>query len=473
MRFRIGFVIASAALLFWVGQGVRAQGQETNARDLALIALAASGDQDLGIATRIRELGPAGLPPLFALKEELQSRRAEVQNDETINQAIAAAISKSIARLDAIIDQVAGQRYASVSKLYWYTDLDQAQQAAAKTGKPILSLRMLGNLTEEYSCANSRFFRTTLYANEAISKRLAGGFILHWKSVRPAPRITIDYGDGRVVERTITGNSAHYLLAADGRPLDVLPGLYGPEQFLGWLDRVDAIHTGYVAASPAGKQDLLRGFHASRSRQIAADWEADLRTVLANRPEIAAGWDAMARVHERLLESPGDIRPVSFAGKAAAPADADPETARRDLIAALDQWDLMAAQDMWGALAALPEHSVAIDRASSLLIRDERPDAIFAGRLAFGKARVEDPLTRMIRNLQASIALDSVRNEYTMHRKIHDWFTTGEASANVEELNERVYTELFQTPSSDPWLGMVPPDEYSGLEEGGVVNNSR
>jgi hypothetical protein len=33
----------------------------------------------------------------------------------------------------------------------------------------------------------------------------------------------------------------------------------------------------------------------------------------------------------------------------------------------------------------------------------------------------------------------------------------------VEPLNERVYAELFLTPSSDPWLGLKPDDVFTGL----------
>jgi hypothetical protein len=66
-----------------------------------------------------------------------------------------AAMESQIASLRDAIDQVGGQRGCSVSRLYWYTDLDQAEAEAARTGKPILSLRMLGRLTDEYSCANS------------------------------------------------------------------------------------------------------------------------------------------------------------------------------------------------------------------------------------------------------------------------------------------------------------------------------
>src|SRR5204863_3294298 len=120
----------------------------------------------------------------------------------------------------ASIDAIAAQRDASASKLFWYTDFAEAKRVAKDSGKPILSLRLLGHLDEELSCANSRFFRTTLYANAEVSDYLRDHFVLHWKSVRPVPRITIDFGDGRKVERTITGNSIHYVLDADGRILD-------------------------------------------------------------------------------------------------------------------------------------------------------------------------------------------------------------------------------------------------------------
>src|SRR5215208_6537276 len=71
-------------------------------------------------------------------------------------------------RLALAIDAVAGQRYATVSRLYWYTDLTAAQSAARALERPILALRMLGRLDEDLSCANSRFFRTTLYANAEV-----------------------------------------------------------------------------------------------------------------------------------------------------------------------------------------------------------------------------------------------------------------------------------------------------------------
>jgi hypothetical protein len=56
-------------------------------------------------------------------------------------------------------------------------------------------------------------------------------------------------------------------------------------------------------------------------------------------------------------------------------------------------------------------------------------------RRAASKAIVEDPLLRVVRNFEQSVAVD--------------------------KFNERVYAELFLTPRSDPRLGLVPTDVYT------------
>ena len=129
------------------------------------------------------------------------------------------------------IDALAREKYATVSRLYWHTDLRTATAAARAERRPILHLRMLGRLDEELSCANSRLFRTTLYANQNVSGFLRKNFVLYWSSERAVPRVTIDFGDGRRIERTTTGNSAHYVLDESGHVLDVVPGLYAPAAF--------------------------------------------------------------------------------------------------------------------------------------------------------------------------------------------------------------------------------------------------
>jgi hypothetical protein len=94
---------------------------------------------------------------------------------------------------------------------------------------------------------------------------------------------------------------------------------------------------------------------------------------------------------------------------------------------------------------------------------------MLAGALSVTKALQENPVMRLVRALQSSIALDTVRNEYVLHRQLHTWFTEQTASNELFDLNERVYAELFLTPRSDPWLGLVSKDTYTALQNNGVV----
>ena len=73
-----------------------------------------------------------------------------------------------------------------------------------------------------------------------------------------------------------------------------------------------------------------------------------------------------------------------------------------------------------------------------------------------------------VADFERHIAEDTVRNEYLLHKKIHDWLANEALSRNLETLNEKVYAELFLTPNSDPWLGLVAPDAYTAIENDGV-----
>ena len=78
-------------------------------------------------------------------------------------------------------------------------------------------------------------------------------------------------------------------------------------------------------------------------------------------------------------------------------------------------------------------------------------------------------LTNLLQRFQLSIALDTVRNEYMLHPKIHALLAVDLGRSGVEVFNERVYAELFLTPASDPWLGLFSPETYMALEGGGVT----
>ena len=106
---------------------------------------------------RLRSAGPEGLEAMAYVRGDLAEELAAAQRPGAPAGAVQEATER-LARFDASMDSVGGARYCSRSQLYWYTDFEAAQAAARQQGKPILTLRLLGNLTDEFSCANSRFF---------------------------------------------------------------------------------------------------------------------------------------------------------------------------------------------------------------------------------------------------------------------------------------------------------------------------
>src|SRR6185436_6454379 len=249
---------------------------KTKPNALAIKAVSADSAESTAAINELRTQGPAGLNLLF------QAYASEI-NEQVANPLLAP--TPEWQRLSAALDAVSQQKDSYLSRLYWYTDLTQAKAAARAEDKPILSLRLLGKLNEEYSCANSRFFRTVLYSNAQMATMLRERFILHWQSVRPVPRVTIDFGDGRKLERTLTGNSIHYILDSDGHVVDALPGLYGPQAFLRGLNRAERVATECSFAKTSAERELiLRRYHRARLRALSMAWEADIASANVSSP---------------------------------------------------------------------------------------------------------------------------------------------------------------------------------------------
>jgi len=410
-----------------------------------------------------RSQGSQGLAELLARYDRLQ-RELEATPARPESAAQRTRLTAQLERLARLIDRVGGQRYCTSSRLFWHTDLAAAKAEAERLGRPILSLRMLGNLTDDLSCANSRFFRTTLYANKEIAKHLRENYVLHWKSVRPVPKITIDFGDGRKIVRTLTGNSIHYALDSRGRTLDGLPGLYGPQAFKEWIERMRAMSVVASHLNDSRYAEFLASYHGTAERRVLAAWQADLARIGA-RPAVNAPQPKRPN---------GPNPPTAARAARVAMTKARVETRLITEVTGRSVFDAektakTMTEEQWRRIAALHAAKAKLDDASRELIRCEQPTAAAASAISITKRLAEDPLLRLVRNLENSVAIDTVRNEYLLHRQIHQWFARRQTPGNLEQLNERVYAQLFLTPSSDPWLGLVEPGVYTALPRGGVV----
>jgi hypothetical protein len=407
-----------------------------NHATLGAKAVSENSTESSSAIAELRALGPAGLQTLLDA------------NSQQINQYMANPTLSSTPdwlRLTAALDAVSQQRNSYLSGLYWYTDIGEARKASMASGKPILSLRLLGKLTDELSCANSRFFRTVLYSNAEVSAALRNRFVLHWETVRPAPVITIDYGDGRKLIRTITGNSIHYILDSEGRLIDGLPGLYGPRAFMRALNEAEPIFKQLQHIGPQQKLVLLSSYHHMRINRIAVDWLNDVKAIGGQAPEGV------------LIDRDHNGNAVAIMPLAVTKA-ASENSMLRAMMSVPEALGRTTDEEAWKKIAALHADDARLDQRSIGLIERQTQDLPDAAK----------SFNRLLQSFQDSVALDIVRNEYRLHVKLYSWLVMDRGRTDIEAFNEKVYAELFATPRSDPWVGLLQADVYTGLDGAGV-----
>jgi hypothetical protein len=414
------------------------------------IALAGSRITDAEIG-QFRSRGSAGIDEFLKINGAEMERlrgKADTPRWQELNQAL---------------DSICKQRDCDASRLYWHTDFEAAKQAAAASNKPILSLRMLGNLDEDLSCANSRFFRITLYADPKIAQLLRDKYVLHWKSVRPVPKITIDFGDGRKVQQTITGNSIHYILDKTGRPIDAIPGLYAPQAFERQLIQGAEFVGKYHQLGDRDRQDAIDTYHQTQLVNLQANWKQDMDKLGINVPIPTT----MPRLDGVPTATEANLLAMSKM------AIELPMLRRTQLFSQREDLLKKATDDsLWARLGDLHQADAILAANSRDLIRRKQPQLAILNTK--DKSKNSDPIPELINKFQKLIAIDSVRNEYLLHSQLHQWFMKsgrgfGSVSSDVESLNARVYDQLFLTPQSDRWLGLMPGDGYTGIDRDGII----
>lgn len=409
----------------------------TALNDLCRKAVSPDPAEATSAISELRSLGPAGLQ---SLREMYASEIARhVANPTLPNDA-------DWIRMSTALDQVAQQKNSYLSGLYWYTDLKEAVLAAKRSDKPILSLRLLGKLSEDLSCANSRFFRTVLYSNPTIAGILKENFILHWQSVRAVPLITIDFGDGRKLERTITGNSIHYVLDSEGHLIDGIPGVYGPTAFLRELASATSIANSLRKKSEFERAALLKDYYRRQLNSTSLAWLADTTKIGGKLPE---GYKVELNEKGEALS----IMPLAVS-KAVTET-----TILRAMTSGAEALGKVTDEAAWARIAALHRIEVKLDPQSVGLIKHQNPDLS------------DQLLGSLLEKFQQSVAMDTVRNDYLLHTKLYGQLLADHGRSSVDTFNEKVYAELFMTPRSDPWLGLMMPDTYTAIENGGIVKN--
>lgn len=430
---------------FWrnIRKSAHATGKDSRGQSYTFSTIMNSHSILLGLILGAAITAPLAATPSgcgIARAAEIQMPRNQAEFDQFAAQLGNASEAERAAQLNC-----AGNAFDNgESRLFWFTDLDAARAQAKREGKPILSLRLLGNLSDELSCANSRLFRVLLYPNAQINRQLRENFVLHWSSERPVPVATIDMGDGRVLRRTLTGNSAHYLLSADGQPLDVLPGLYAPAEFATWLQRSADFARDWQAMKVDLRPKMLSDWHRGRlidslkmddsSRAIVEANKIIAFNSLVNDGAITrflpAQTAALQTDSKRVMEAP------------VLKAMETPQTATF----------LNGVRIASFSLPVSPDTPVTFDAATRARIATMQP---------------ESEATALIKKLEESAARDTKINKTNFEPAIHAYFVN-EPKPDFVKLNRAIYDKLFRTPASDAWLGLAPADAFVALQNGGV-----
>jgi hypothetical protein len=335
---------------------------------------------------------------------------------------------------------------------------------------PILSLRMLGDLRDDLSCANSRLFRATLYANADVSAFLRSHFVLHWSSERPVPKVTIDFGDGvhRLV-RTTTGNSAHYVLDETGHVLDVLPGLYTPAAFRAELTDSLALAAKVHGASDAARAAQVVEYQQQRLAAAQAGWASVAGKILPptlHRLANAIDVDSMLALAQRAAMSKARVEVPDLRRLGSDPGsipDGDVTawaTAGQILLSIGD----VARSEM--TMYGFRQTRVAHDATP---VFDARSRALMEGLASVP----ERPLTRaqleaMVARLEQSAVADTAQNMLALRPQISQHMIEN-PQLSFAELNAWIYATVFHTPKDDAWLGLLTDTDFSGLPGDGIA----
>lgn len=244
-----------------------------------------------------------------------------------------------------------------------------------------------------------------LFSQPELAAFLSDTFECAWESVRPVPRISIDFGNGHTLERTLRGNIATYLCTSEGRTFDLLTGLMDADEYRTRLAQGLELFARLRAPGPSVVQQVVA-------------WHGPLGAAEPGR-------EGLRNFSKAAVELPLE----------------------RELTPPLGSW------------TSPPGAPTVIDLTS---FGAGQPPPL----VAFSKFEVEAPLESQmtgVRRDASGLALDTGFQRQLGHRLAHAFL----AAHPLEEpaaLTHDVYRTLLHVDLDDPYLGLAP--EVLGGEPG-------
>ena len=104
-----------------------------------------------------------------------------------------------------------------------------------------------------------------MFSRSEVARFVDDTFEPVWVSVRAAPVVTIDFGNGHTITRTLQGNVATYVCDPDGVVFDVLPGIYTPGVYREQLALLAELVRSLSKLPAAESTAKLKAYHTRRA----------------------------------------------------------------------------------------------------------------------------------------------------------------------------------------------------------------
>ncbi|MFL5242497.1 MAG: hypothetical protein ACJ8FY_10350 [Gemmataceae bacterium] len=175
-----------------------------------------------------------------------------------------------------------------------------------------------------------------LFSKEDVAQAINTLFEPAWESVRAVPIVKIDFGNGKVVTRTLNGNIATYVCTPEGEVLDIMAGIYTPAQYLANLREFNLLAR-YVDQQGKDKRgESLKSYHEVQEKALKENGQA---------ARLVGGFRDMSKmkVIEKpllvLLRVPPPAAAQGRQGEKASPAEESPNLENPDDLA---NWKVLA-----------------------------------------------------------------------------------------------------------------------------------
>jgi hypothetical protein len=161
-----------------------------------------------------------------------------------------------------------------------------------------------------------------LFSKPSVAEFINASFEPVWISVRPVPIVHIDFGDGRVLTRTLHGNILTSVCTADGLLLDSLPGIYTEAAYRDRLDQLRLLARNVDPKAPDKGAAYVLGYH-ERAAIALAKGETPER--FQEKKRVVAITKSLVELPvEQVVSGPRPVTKVAGPPSPAAAAEAKP-----------------------------------------------------------------------------------------------------------------------------------------------------